>query len=116
LPQHHLPSSTPTRNIHLVLSALTILDVFDAIISGEEVFRGKPDPEPFLKAAKGMSLAPHRCLVIEDSAPRIEAAKGAGMRSIAVTNTVPREKLASADWVVQTLEEVNQRMIARLTT
>jgi beta-phosphoglucomutase len=109
-------SSTPLRNIHLVLSALTILGVFDAIISGEEVSRGKPDPEPFLKAAKGMSLAPHECLVIEDSAAGIEAAKGAGMRSIGVMNTLPREKLASADRVVLTLEEVNLSMVAQLTT
>lgn len=109
-------SSTPLRNIHLVLSALTILDVFDAIISGEEVSRGKPDPEAFLKAAKGMSLAPHGCLVIEDSAAGIEAAKGAGMRSIGVTNTVPGENLASADRVVQTLEEVNLSIVAQLTT
>jgi beta-phosphoglucomutase-like phosphatase (HAD superfamily) len=109
-------SSTPLGNIHLILSALIILDVFDAIISGDEVSRGKPDPEAFLKAAKGMSLVPHTCLVVEDSAPGIEAARRAGMRSMAVTNTVPGEKLAPADRVVQTLEEVNVDMVARLLT
>lgn len=54
--------------------------------------------------------------MIEDSAAGIEAARGAGMRSIAVTNTVPGEKLASADRVVQTLEKVNLDMVAQLTT
>jgi beta-phosphoglucomutase len=109
-----IASSTPLKNIHLILNVLTILGFFDAIISGEEVTRGKPDPEAFLKAAKGMSLAPHGCLVIEDAAAGIEAAKRAGMKSVGVTNTLPRERLASADRVVRSLEEVDLKMIAQL--
>jgi beta-phosphoglucomutase-like phosphatase (HAD superfamily) len=48
------------------------------------------------------------------AAAGIEAAKGAGMKSIGVTNTLPREKLASADQVVRSLEELDLKMIARL--
>jgi len=107
-------SSTPLKNIHLILRALTIADFFDAIISGEEVARGKPDPEAFLRAAMCMALVPDTCLVIEDSVAGIAAAKKAGMRAIAITNTVPREKLASADQVVQSLEEVDLKTIAQL--
>ena len=107
-------SSTLLKNIHLILNALTIPDFFDAIISGEEVAKGKPDPEAFLKAAKGMSFAPDRCLVIEDAAAGIEAAKRAGMKAIGVTNTLPRGELASADLVVRSLEEVDLKMIAQL--
>ena len=107
-------SSTSLENIHLILNALTIPYFFDAIISGEEVARGKPDPEVFLRAAKEMSLAPDRCLVIEDAAAGIAAAKKAGMKAIGITNTLPREKLAAADRVVRSLEKVDLKTIAQL--
>ncbi len=109
-----IASSTPMKNIHLILNALTILDLFNPIISGEGVAMGKPNPEVFLKAAKGMALPPDRCLVIEDAAAGIEAAKRAGMKTIGVTNTVPWGKLASADLVVRSLEEVDLKMIAKV--
>jgi beta-phosphoglucomutase-like phosphatase (HAD superfamily) len=61
-----------------------------------------------------MSLAPDRCLVIEDTAAGIAAAKRAEMKAIGVANTLPRGKLTSADWVVQSLEELNPKTIAQL--
>jgi beta-phosphoglucomutase-like phosphatase (HAD superfamily) len=61
-----------------------------------------------------MSLAPDRCLVIEDTAAGIAAAKRAEMKVIGVANTLPREKLTSADRVVQSLEELNPKTIAQL--
>lgn len=67
-----------------------------------------------MKAAKGMSLAPDRCLVIEDTAAGIAAAKRAEMKANGVANTLPRGKLTSADRVVQSLEELNPKTIAQL--
>jgi HAD superfamily hydrolase (TIGR01509 family) len=109
-----IASSTPLENIHLILNGLTIHGLFDVIISGETVTRGKPDPEAFLKAAEGMALLPYRCLVIEDAPAGISAAKRAEMKAIGVTNTVPGEKLSSADLVVGSLEEVDLKTIAAL--
>jgi HAD superfamily hydrolase (TIGR01509 family) len=109
-------SSTPLENIDLILKEITILEFFGTIISGEAVRRGKPNPETFLKAAKEMSLGPDRCLVIEDAAAGIVAAKRARMKAIGVTTTLPREKLASADLVVRSLEEVDLKTIAELLT
>ena len=109
-------SSTPLENIDLILKEITILEFFSTIISGEAVRKGKPNPEAFLKAAKEMSLGPDRCLVIEDAAAGIVAAKRAGMKAIGVTTTLPREKLASADQVVRSLEEVDLKTIAELLT
>ncbi len=57
---------------------------FDAICSSDEVPRGKPAPDVFLLAARRLLAAPSECLVIEDSANGIAAAKAAGMRVIAV--------------------------------
>jgi len=107
-------SSTPMKNIHLMLNDLSIPHFFDAIISGEQVARGKPYPEVFLKAARRTCLVPDRCLVFEDSAAGIAAAKRAGMKAIGITNTLPREKLKAADRVVQSLEEVDLQTIAHL--
>jgi len=114
--QQAIASSTPLKNIHLILKGLAILDFFDVIISGEDVVRGKPDSEVFLKVAKAMSLDPERCLVIEDAAVGIEGAKRAGMKSIGVTNTLPGERLSSPDLVVGSLEEVDPKIIAQFFT
>lgn len=107
-------SSTPLKNIHLILNALSITAFFRVIISGEEVVKGKPDPEAFLKAAKRMGLTPDKCLVIEDAAAGIEAAKRAGMKAIGVTNTLPSDVLASADLVVKSLEDLDIKAIDQL--
>lgn len=56
-----------------------ILELFDCIVTAEDVTRGKPDPEMFLRCASGMGLPPEACLVIEDGAFGIEAAERAGM-------------------------------------
>lgn len=100
-------SSTPLQNIKLILDALKIGDFFQTIVSAEDVTQGKPDPEGFLIAAKKLGINPEDCLVIEDAVAGVMAAKNAGMKSIAVTNTVPREKLLLADLVVESLEELN---------
>jgi beta-phosphoglucomutase len=109
-----IASSTPLENIHLILNGLTIGEFFDTIISGEAVTKGKPDPEAFLKAATGIALPPDRCLVIEDAAAGISAANRAGMKAIGVTNTVPGERLSSADLVVESLEGVDLKTVAAL--
>jgi beta-phosphoglucomutase len=66
---------------------LGITDYFQSIIGGEDVEKGKPDPEVFLKAAAGLGVAPEDCVVFEDSAAGAEAALRAGMRCIIVNAT-----------------------------
>ncbi len=61
-----------------------------------------------------MSLAPDRCLVIEDAVAGIAAAKRAEMKAIGITNILPRGKLTSADRVIQSLEELDPKTIAQL--
>ncbi|MFT8674859.1 MAG: HAD family phosphatase [Acetobacter sp.] len=57
---------------------------FDAIVTRDDVSRGKPDPEPYLKAAKAIGVAPHACLALEDSHSGAMAAHAAGIRVIVV--------------------------------
>jgi beta-phosphoglucomutase len=80
---------------------------WDAIVTGEDVTRTKPDPEIFLAAAGLLRLSPHDCTVVEDAPNGIQAAKAAGMRCVAVAQTFPAEQLIAADLVRATLAEVS---------
>jgi len=78
-----------------------------AYVSGSEVKKKKPDPGLFLTAAQRMSLPPARCVVFEDAPSGVEAARAAGNRCIAVTNSVPAAELSAADVVCDSLERID---------
>ena len=99
-------SSAPLENIRLVMKELGIAEFFQAIVSGREVSEGKPSPLGFLLAAERLGVKPQKCIVIEDAVAGVSAAKRGGMACLAVTNTNPESKLAEADLVVDSLEEV----------
>ena len=88
-------SSTPKGNVELVLGILGIRQRFQAVLSGEELSAGKPEPTLFLRAAEALGLAPERCVVVEDAPEGVEAAYKAGMPCIAVARTNSPEALAS---------------------
>jgi len=102
-----LVSSAPKENIGLVLSELNFAGIFNCIVSGQEVSESKPSPQIYLLAAKKLEVPPNDCVVIEDSPSGVKAAKTAGMRCLAITNTHPRQKLAEADRVADSLENVD---------
>lgn len=111
-------SSAPRGNLDLLLNATGIANYFGTIVSGEDVSRGKPDPEVFLNGAAGLGVEPHRCVVFEDAIAGVQAAHRGGMGCIAVTfvGHHPAEKLreAGADRVVASLEEVTVAMVREL--
>ncbi|MBI3696158.1 MAG: beta-phosphoglucomutase family hydrolase [Acidobacteria bacterium] len=84
---HAVASSAPRLNVEVVLDTLRLAEYFQAIVSAEDVHTGKPDPEVFLVAAARLNVPPSRCIVIEDAAAGLEAARRAGMRSIALSRT-----------------------------
>ena len=97
------------EEVELILARAGIRDAFAAVVAAEDVAAGKPDPEGFLRALAALereagAIAPEACLVVEDSIAGIEAARRAGMRCLAVTNSYTAEDLAAADLVVPTLE------------
>jgi len=73
-----------SKNAPLILSRLGIADLFDAVIDGNKVAQAKPDPEVFLRAAAELLLSPADCVVFEDAAAGVEAARRAGMRVVGV--------------------------------
>jgi beta-phosphoglucomutase family hydrolase len=109
-----LASSAPMENIRLVTESLGIYNSFQAMVYGREVTEGKPSPQPFLLAAKKLGIEPRCCVVIEDAIAGVAAAKRAGMRCIAVTNTHSQEKLAEADLIVDSLEKVTVNDVEKL--
>lgn len=79
---------------------------FSAIVSGCQVTRKKPAPDIFLEAARQLGLDPAACLVVEDAPAGVAAARAAGCRCLALTTTMPADKLADADWIAPDLAEV----------
>jgi beta-phosphoglucomutase-like phosphatase (HAD superfamily) len=75
-------------------------------VSGDDVRRRKPAPDLFLLAAERLGIEPGRCVVIEDAPDGVRAAKAAGAKCIAVTNTTTAEKLSEADLICDSLEEI----------
>jgi sugar-phosphatase len=75
------------------------------LVPADEVERGKPDPEGYLKAAKLLGVAPARCVVFEDTRPGIEAAHAAGMAAIGLLTTFPAETLGCA-WTIRDFRDI----------
>ena len=78
------------------------------LVTANEVLHGKPDPEPYLKGAEVLGIAPSECLVIEDAPAGIRAGKAAGARVLALRTTATDEELreAGADWIVDNCAEL----------
>jgi HAD superfamily hydrolase (TIGR01509 family) len=110
-------SSAPPENVDLALHEVGGREMFDGIVNGMDVERGKPDPQVFLMAAERAGIAPERCAVIEDAAPGVEAAKRAGMASVAFISTGRTEeefRPVAPDMVIRSLRELNAEVLQRL--
>ena len=83
-------------------------------INGNDVKHKKPDPELFLIAAERIGIEPAHCVVIEDAPNGVQAAKAAGAKCIAVTNSTTAAKLGKADLICDSLEQINLDMIQEL--
>lgn len=105
--------------IQLILGIAGLSDQFDTIVSADQVTHSKPDPETFttacdrLAAHNAPNLLPSECVVIEDTPGGLAAATAAGMKTIAVTNSFPQDRL-QADLTVDSLEPLTLRSIQQL--
>ena len=111
-------TSGPPGNLELVLSVGLIANYFEATVHGFEIAAGKPAPNCFLLAAERLNLPPSSCVVIEDAPVGIEAARAAGMPTIALSGTHPAQvlKAAGAAHVVQRLDEITPELVAQTLT
>jgi sugar-phosphatase len=84
------------------------LPIPSTIVTSSDVKNGKPDPEPYLKAAAKLGFSASDCIVVEDAPAGVRAGKAAGARVIAFLTTMIRRELenAGADWVVQDCSDI----------
>ncbi len=107
-------SSGPLANIELVLEALGARALIHAIVSAEDVTRGKPDPQVFTTACARLGLPPVRCVVVEDAPAGVAAGKAAGASVVGVMMYHPAERLAGADRIVPRLADLSARECEKL--
>ncbi len=82
------------------------LELFDAVVTADDFGRGKPAPDPYLMAAKHLSLRPDECLVVENAPLGIRAAKAANMDCVAISSTLDKRHLLEADVVIENLAQL----------
>ncbi len=105
-----IASSGPRANVEVMHEALGFGGLIETLVAAEDVRRGKPDPEVFLLAASRLGATPARSVVVEDAQAGIEAARRAGMRSVAVGGGAGDE----ADVVVASLADLPTGAFDRL--
>jgi HAD superfamily hydrolase (TIGR01509 family) len=104
-------SGSPHAVIDEVLRLENLRRFFPVVVSVTDVGKGKPAPDVFLRTAELLGVAPKDCCVIEDAAVGIEAALAAGMGVVAITNTLPTEKLMRASRVVKHYSEIEALLL-----
>jgi HAD superfamily hydrolase (TIGR01509 family) len=112
-----LASSSNREIIDLVLELAAFGDAFRVTASSEEVERGKPAPDVYLKVARELDVDPARCVAVEDSSNGIRAAAAAGMALIAVPNphyAPDPDALALAAATVEVVGEVTPELVERV--
>ena len=108
--QQAIASSAPRDNVAVMLRALALEGLFEAIVSAEDVTKGKPDPQVFLAAAERLRIPADRCVVVEDAAVGVAAARSAGMKCVGVSRSV----MLDADLAVSSLEDLPDDVFDRL--
>lgn len=124
LERNHLPmaicSGALMAEIELIIDNASLRSFFGTIVSAEQVARGKPAPDGFLLALKRLNekygpIQAGQCVVIEDSHWGLNAARAAGMRTVAVTNSYAADQLKMADKIVARLGELTIKDLEKLT-
>jgi mannitol-1-/sugar-/sorbitol-6-phosphatase len=95
-----------TRPLALARLAAVGIEPPTVMVFADDVARGKPDPEGYLTAARRLGTDPAEAVVVEDALPGIEAARAAGMATVAVPSTHAPDELRRADLVLGSLEEL----------
>ncbi|MBI4208078.1 MAG: HAD family phosphatase [Deltaproteobacteria bacterium] len=106
--------------VEFILDKAEIRSHIPVVIAAEDVAKGKPDPEGYLKAFETLKkgsqngLEARQCVAFEDTAIGIEAVLAAGMRCVGVAHTLSKEILSKATWVVSNMADINIKKLERL--
>jgi beta-phosphoglucomutase len=100
--------------IELMLGVASLAGAFRFIVAAGDTDLTKPAPDPYLRAAHLHGVSPSECVAIEDSHWGLQSARDAGMKTVAVSHTYPRDTLRDAHLVVDSLDELTVEAIRRL--
>ncbi|TAH01460.1 MAG: HAD family phosphatase [Sphingobacteriales bacterium] len=95
-----LATSSRKKKMELVMQTVGLEKFFSVFVTGEEVVKGKPDPQIFQLAASRLQMPAERCIVVEDTVSGVRAAKAAGMTCVAISTTHDRDELTEADLLI----------------
>lgn len=101
------------RRMALAVIEQIPFQAFDVVVGGDDVVRGKPHPEPYLKAAEMLGVDPRECIALEDSKTGLASAEAAGTVAVGIPNIVPIPK-APGRIIIPTLSEMNTELLANL--
>ena len=105
-------SSSLRSWVYLKLETLGFQDSFEVVLGGDDVTKGKPEPDIYLLAAERLNIPPARCIAIEDSPVGIAAAVSAGIYTVAVlTDSTRGMDLSQAQQVLETLESFDLNLL-----
>ena len=100
-------SGAPSDWVRHGLDSLRLTTSFDAIVTSDQVARGKPAPDVYLEAARRMGVEAARCVALEDSGPGLASARAAGMRTVVIPHTLTRmHDLSGADMCVKSAADL----------
>ncbi len=99
-----LATSTSKKCADFIIDSLKIRNLFNTIITKEDVKKLKPAPDVYLETAKRLKVKPKDCLVFEDSNPGLKAAKKAGMYCVAITTSLTKEQIKNADRIINSFK------------
>ena len=107
-----LTTSALASNQRRAFAKFGLAPFFEVVVTGEDITRGKPDPEPYLLTAARLGVDPAESLVIEDSLNGVRSGKAAGCRVAALTTSFPAKNLrdVGADDVLDTYPELTRRL------
>lgn len=95
-----------TRHLATARLQLAGIPLPNVLVTADDVTRGKPHPEPYLKGAQLLGVNPIECLVIEDAPAGIQSARAGGMKAIGLTSTYPASALTQAKLVIKSLAQI----------
>ena len=107
-------TSAPSENADYILSRLSIMHFFDALLNSSHVSKGKPDPEVYLKTAKALNKDPQHCIVFEDSVSGVKAGLAAGCTVVGITTTHAQEELGSCSAFMDDFSEYQLKKVMPL--
>ncbi len=109
--QQPIALGSASKNAKTILEKVNLLEKFDAIVDGNDVTKGKPNPEVFLSASRLLNIKPENCIVFEDAVAGIQAANAANMISIGIGE---QDVLHEADYVFNDFTEISIEFIDEL--